>query len=156
LSGERTPYNDPQARGALIGLTHNTGAAELAQAVLEGVAFAFAQGQQVIAHAGVAIDTVSVIGGGARSAYWGEILATALHRSLIYRQQAAIGGAYGAARLAWYCKHGGEFSAAFPMPAIEHIINPITANYSRFSTKQRVFDELYQPLKPAFNALREE
>jgi len=65
-----------------------TGTAELAQAVLEGVALGFAQGQRVIEHAGVKIDTVAVIGGGARSTYWGEILATILQRSLIYRQQA--------------------------------------------------------------------
>lgn len=156
LSGERTPHNDPFARGALIGLSHNTGPAELAQAVLEGVALAFAQGQQVINRAGVHIETVAVIGGGARSPYWGEILATALQRSLTYRRQAAIGGAFGAARLAWYSQHGGDFTTAFPTQEIEHIINPVTTNYSRYHKKQSVFDSLYLQLKSSFKALNEE
>lgn len=150
LSGERTPINDAHARGALIGMTHSTGPAELAQAVLEGVAFAFAQGQRVIENAGVAINTVSVIGGGARSTYWGEILATVLQRPLVYRQQAAIGGAYGAARLAWYSRHGGEFSAVFPTQPIEHIIEPIASNDSFYQKKQRLFDQLYPQLKSTF------
>ncbi len=72
LSGERTPHNDPYARGAFIGLTHTSGPAELVQAALEGVALAFAQGQRVIDHAGVHIDTVAVIGGGARSILLGR------------------------------------------------------------------------------------
>lgn len=150
LSGERTPLNDPHARGALIGLTHNSGPAELTQAVLEGVAFAFAQGQKVIDHAGVRIDSVAVIGGGARSLYWGEILATALQRELVYRQQAAIGGAFGAARLAWYSDHGGDYHQAFPMQAIEQVIQPVRAHYPRYSHRQRLFDTLYHQLKDSF------
>lgn len=156
LSGERTPYNDPQALGALVGLTPASGPAELVQAVLEGVAFAFAQGQRVIEHAGVNINTVSVIGGGARSVYWGEILANALERPLLYRQQAAIGAAFGAARLAWFSEHKEEFSAAFPMPEIEHIIYPVAENYPGLRKKQRLFDPLYQQLKPTFKALNTE
>ncbi len=156
LSGERTPHNDPQARGAFVGLTHNTGSAELVQAVLEGVAFAFAQGQQVIEHAGVAIDSVAVIGGGARSSYWGEIIATTLQRPLTYRKQAAIGGAYGAARLAWYSEHGGEFSLAFPTQEIENIIYPAMVNYPSYQQKRRLFDSLYPQLKPSFKLLNEE
>lgn len=151
LSGERTPHNDPLARGAFVGLTHSTGPAELAQAVLEGVAFAFVEGQQVIAHAGVSIKTVAVIGGGARSAYWGKILATALQRDLVYRRQAAVGAAYGAARLAWYSQHQGEFTHAFPTPAIEHIINPVTSDYPCYQHKQSQFSQLYRSLKPLFS-----
>jgi len=156
LSGERTPHNDPYARGALVGMTQATGAAELVQAVLEGVAFAFAQGQTVIEDSGVGIDTVAVTGGGARSAYWGEILATVLQRPLIYRRQAAIGAAYGAARLAWYSQHGGEFSAAFPTQEIEHIISPIASKYSKYQRKQRLFESMYPQLKSSFKAFAEE
>jgi xylulokinase len=150
LSGERTPHNDPYARAAWVGMTANSRKFELVQAVLEGVAFAFAQGQQVIKNAGVDINTVSVIGGGARSAYWGEILATVLQRPLVYRQQAAIGAAYGAARLAWFSQHGGDFATAFPSPPIEHIIYPNTNGYKHLQKRQQLFAQLYQQLKPVF------
>ncbi len=67
LSGERTPHNDPQARGVLFGLSHDTDASAVGQAVLEGVAYAFADGLDVLIEAGATIDKISVIGGGARS-----------------------------------------------------------------------------------------
>ena len=73
LSGERTPHNDARAAGVFHGLRHDTDRAELGRAVLEGVAFALADGQQALADSGTAIGEVSVIGGGARSALWGRI-----------------------------------------------------------------------------------
>src|SRR5688500_16403869 len=100
LSGERTPHNDPHARGALFGLTHDSDAAAIGQAVLEGVAFAFADGLDVLIEAGATIDKISVIGGGARSMWWGGVLAAALKRPLIYRDGSEVGPAFGAGRLA--------------------------------------------------------
>lgn len=99
LSGERTPHNDPMATGTFVGLTHDTDRAALGRAVLEGVAFAFADAQDALLSAGTAIDSVSVIGGGARSALWGRIMASVLDRTLIYRAGGEIGPAQGAARL---------------------------------------------------------
>ena len=93
LSGERTPHNDPQARGVLFGLNHDSDAAAIGQAVLEGVAFAFADGLDVLIEAGATIDKISVIGGGARSMWWGGVLAAALKRPLIYRDASEVGPA---------------------------------------------------------------
>src|SRR5262249_45554921 len=95
LSGERTPHNDPGARGAFIGLAHATTRADLGRAVLEGVAFAFADGQEVLLAAGTEIRDVVVIGGGARSRLWGRILASALGRRLRYLAAGEIGPAFG-------------------------------------------------------------
>lgn len=100
LSGERTPHNDPHAMGVLVGIDHETDAAALGRAVLEGVAFAFADGQAALLGAGGAIDSVSVIGGGSRSALWGSILSSVLDRPLVYRKGGEVGPALGAARLA--------------------------------------------------------
>ena len=100
LSGERTPHNDPHATARFDGMTHRTTRAHLTQAVLEGVAFAFADCQEVIHTAGTQINTVSVIGGGARSQYWGKLIASILDRPLQYHQDATVGPAFGAARLA--------------------------------------------------------
>jgi len=71
LSGERAPHNDPNAKGVFFGLTHGTERHHLVRAALEGVAYAFADGQDALVAAGAEIDTVSVIGGGARSRFWG-------------------------------------------------------------------------------------
>ena len=98
LSGERTPHNDPQARGVLFGLNHDSDAAAIGQAVLEGVAFAFADGLDGLIEAGATIDKISVIGGGARSMWWGGVLAAALKRPLIYRDASEVGPALGAAQ----------------------------------------------------------
>jgi xylulokinase len=59
LSGERTPHNDPHAQGVFFGLTHDTDRAALGRAVLEGVAFAFADGQDALLEAGTAIESVT-------------------------------------------------------------------------------------------------
>src|SRR6201986_913781 len=95
LSGERTPHNDPNAQGVLFGLTHETGAAIVAQAVLEGVAFAFRDGMDALLASGVKIESISVIGGGARSNYWGKILSSVLRRPLSYRSSGDVGPAFG-------------------------------------------------------------
>src|SRR6202167_1013230 len=86
LSGERTPHNDPQARGVFFGLDSQTERADLALAVLEGVALAFADGMDVLLENGGVVGEISVTGGGARFAYWGTLLAAALNRALSYRQ----------------------------------------------------------------------
>jgi sugar (pentulose or hexulose) kinase len=75
LSGERTPHNNPQAKGVFFGLTHQHGPAELARAVLEGVGYALADGMDVVHACGVKPESITLIGGGARSAYWRQMLA---------------------------------------------------------------------------------
>jgi len=100
LSGERTPHNDPAAKGVFFGLTHETGRLALGRAVLEGVAFAFADAQAALVEAGARIGEVCVIGGGSRSGLWGRILAAVLERPLSFGAGGEVGPALGAARLA--------------------------------------------------------
>jgi xylulokinase len=100
LSGERTPHNDPNAQGVLFGLTHESDPAAIGQAVLEGVAFAFRDGMDALTDSGAQIETITVIGGGAKSHYWGAILSSVLGRPLVYRDGGEVGPAFGAARLA--------------------------------------------------------
>ena len=99
LSGERTPHNDPHARGVLFGLTHDSDGEAIGQAVLEGVAFAFADGLDALVEAGAEVGQISVIGGGARSPWWGKVLAAALGRTSIPARRAArVGSATGGGR----------------------------------------------------------
>ena len=100
LSGERTPHNDPHARGVFFGIRPDTTAADLTGAVLEGVALAFADGLDVLVEKGGTVGEITVTGGGARLPYWGELLAAALNRPMTYRLGGEVGAALGAARLA--------------------------------------------------------
>lgn len=100
LSGERTPHNNPQAKGVFFGLTHQHGPAELAQAVLEGVGFALADGMDVVHACGVQPVSITLIGGGARSEYWRQMLSDISGLQLDYRTGGDVGPALGAARLA--------------------------------------------------------
>ena len=74
LTGERTPHNDPHAKGVFFSLDQATGRGDLGWAVLKGAAFAFADGYDALAEAGTGLDEISVLGGGARSALWGRFL----------------------------------------------------------------------------------
>ncbi len=150
LSGERTPHNNPHAKGVFFGLTHNTDRATLVQAVLEGVAFAFADGQDVLLNAEQTIDEVSVIGGGAQSLYWGKILAAALNRPLLYREGGEKGPAFGAARLARLCHSGEPIDTVCTAPKISHEIRPDLGLTSQLAARKSKFTGLYQVLKTAF------
>lgn len=150
LSGERTPHNDPQARGVLFGLSHDSDAAAIGQAVLEGVAYAFADGLDVLIEAGATIDKISVIGGGARSMWWGSVLAAALGRPLIYRDGSEVGPAYGAARLARLAKTGEAAEDVCRPPPVRVVIEPNQRDIDQLAPKRRIFSKLYQDLRTRF------
>ncbi len=100
LSGERTPHNDADVRGAFAELSHDTGRAALTQAVLEGVAFSFRDCFDALAASGTRIAEADVIGGGSRSRAWVAIIAAVLGVPLHRLAEGEQGGAFGAARLA--------------------------------------------------------
>ena len=150
LSGERTPHNDPQARGVLFGLSHDSDAASIGQAVLEGVAYAFADGLDVLIEAGASIDKISVIGGGARSMWWGGVLAAALGRPLIYRDGSEVGPAYGAARLARLAKTGEAAEDVCRPPPVRVVIEPNDRDIDQLAPKRQLFSKLYQDLRARF------
>lgn len=150
LSGERTPHNDPHARGVFFGITHETSAEDLAAAALEGVALAFAQGRNVLTEMGGTIGEISVTGGGARFGFWGELLAAALERPLTYRQGSDVGAALGAARLGRLALTGEPVEAVCVPPPVLRIVQPDAALAALLASRHRIFRQLYQELKPAF------
>jgi xylulokinase len=156
LSGERTPHNDPNALGVFFGLDHDTDRGALGRAVLEGVAFAFADAQQALLDAGTEIDSVSVIGGGARSAAWGRILASVLERPLVYRRGGEVGPALGAARLARIGATGaapGEVCSELPR---DFVAEPEPALVEHYRERLPRFRALYSSLRACFDAARGE
>lgn len=100
LSGERTPYPDPLARGAWVGLTSRHRREYLTRALLEGVTFGLKDSFALLATAGLApVRQVHVAGGGAQSPLWRQILADVLGVELV-TVNTTEGAAYGAALLA--------------------------------------------------------
>ena len=154
LSGERTPHNDPHAQGVLFGLTHETDAASIGQAVLEGVAFAFRDGLDALLASGSAIGEITVIGGGARSMYWGKVLSTVLGRPLTYRDGGTIGPAFGAARLARLGIGKASIEDVCVRPPILNVVEPDDRLGNHYASVQLRFRDLYQSLKSSFSEAR--
>ncbi len=149
LSGERTPHNDPHARGVFLGLRADSGPAELVAAVLEGVALAFADGLDVLTERGDAVGEINVTGGGARLPYWGRLIAAALRRPLTYRSGGQVGAALGAARLARLA--AGETEAAVcAAPPLEHVVQPDAGLAALLASRRGTFQRLYRDLKSVF------
>ena len=150
LTGERTPHNNPNAKGVFFGLNSDTDAASLGRAVLEGVAFAFADGQQVLLDAGAQIDEVTVIGGGAKSPLWGRILASVLQRPLIYREGSEVGPAFGAARLARIGLESAPAHKVCVKGNVTQTILPDLKMQNYYEKQYITFKALYQSVKPYF------
>ncbi|WP_203311100.1 xylulokinase [Sphingomonas beigongshangi] len=147
LSGERTPHNDPQVRGGFLRLDHDTDPARLAQAVLEGVGFAFADGLAVLREAGTTIDRLAVIGGGARSRYWGQTLAAAMGVPLVYLHGGEVGPALGAARLARLAVDGGDPADICRPPPVAHVIEPDPTIAARLAPKYAAYRDAYSRIR---------
>ncbi|HSF84401.1 MAG TPA: xylulokinase [Acidimicrobiia bacterium] len=100
LSGERTPHNDPLARGAFVGLTVRHEIGHLTRAVMEGVAFSLRDVLEVMLAVGVERpEQVRISGGGARSPLWRQIVADTLQAE-VATVNTTEGAAFGAAMLA--------------------------------------------------------
>jgi len=153
LSGERTPHNDPHAKGVFFGMTPATTRADLGRAALEGVAYALADGQDALLAAGAEIGPVSVIGGGARSRLWGRILASVLDRSLHYHSGGEHGPAFGAARLARLAVTGEDFVAVCTRPPVEFSAEPVPVLRDRYQRRRGVFQRLYRDLRESFTEM---
>ncbi len=153
LSGERTPHNDPFAKASFIGMTHGTTNAELTQSVLESIAFAIADCEQVILETGASMENVSVIGGGAKSPYWGKIISSVLGRPLLYHNESTVGPAFGAARLALYEDSNLALEQVFIRPEIENTINQNLTIQKKLEYRLELYRKTYRKLKEVFKAI---
>jgi xylulokinase len=99
LTGERTPYPDPNARGVFFGLTLRHGKAHMTRAVLEGVTYGLRDSLELMRALGLSIEQVRASGGGARSLLWRQMLADVFDTEIV-TVKVTEGAAYGAALLA--------------------------------------------------------
>ena len=143
LSGERTPHNDPEANGVFAGLRAEHGAEALVYAVLEGVAFALADGLDVLRAAGAPLTSCMLVGGGARSRFWGQMLADVLQIPLQLPEGAEIGAALGAARLAMLAAGGGDEASVCVAPPVADVFSPDPAAAVAHAPRQARYRALY-------------
>ena len=149
LAGERTPHDDPLASGAVVGLSSDTVAADLALAALESVAFSLVDGRDALAAAGIGISRAGFIGGGARSRLWARIVASVLCIPLDIFVEGARGPAHGAARLARLAR--GEAAAdVLTSPEVAETIPPDPDMAAAYEPRLEAFRRLYRALRPEF------
>jgi xylulokinase len=150
LTGERTPHADAHAKAVFFGMTAATGPEELARAVLDGVAMGLRDGLDVILAAGSRVDSFTVLGGGSRSPWWGQLIAAALERPLAYREASAVGPALGAARLAQVASGEGTIQGTCVPPALVETVEPEAGLIDYFAERQPRFRALYADLQRSF------
>lgn len=148
LSGERTPHNDPHIRAAFLGLGNESTTGRMAAAVLEGVAFAHADGIDALRNAGTQIDELCVIGGGSRSAHWGRILSSVLGVRLVYLHGGEVGPALGGARLAQIAVTGASAAEVCTRPPVRTVIEPDSGLTASLAPKRARFRAAYAALAP--------
>ena len=146
LSGERSPHNHAEAQGALFGLTHAHGPAEIAYAVVEGVSFGLRDGLDTLARPS---GDLVLVGGGARSSWWAQLLADILEVPLAICEGGEAGGALGAARLAWLADGGAEAEVC-RLPQLRERFVPAAADAAGHAARHARFQALYAALRPVF------
>ncbi|MBC7284193.1 xylulokinase [Hoeflea sp.] len=151
LSGERTPHNDAKIRGCFAGLGHESDRLALTRAVVEGVSFAFRDSLEALAKAGTSLTRVTAIGGGSRSLYWLEALATVLNLPVDIPEGGDFGAAFGAARLGLIAAENADPLAVCTPPATASTIEPNRDLASAFDEAYGRYRSLYPAIKGAMS-----
>lgn len=151
LSGERFPVADSTVRGSITGITNTTAAADLAQAALEGVAFALRQGLELF---GLVPTTISLIGGGARSVAWCRIFANVLGREIRVFDESEYLPAMATASAALFTKETGPDYESFLMQLKQKIgyttYGPTAELATIYDKRYEAFKRLYPLLKQVY------
>ncbi len=155
LTGERTPYPDPLARGGFIGITVRHTQPAFTRSVLEGVAFGLRDSFELMKSAGMrSVQQVRVSGGGAKSRLWMQILADVLQSELV-TVNTTEGAAYGAALLAGV--GAGLWNtvddACSQVIQLTGRVVPAEAQVEQYQRFYEIYRSLYPALRPAFNQL---
>jgi xylulokinase len=155
LSGERTPYPDPLARGAWVGLTHRHGRGHLTRAVLEGVAFGLKDSFELMRTAGQGeIRQVRASGGGTKSRLWRQIMADVLECELV-TVNTSEGAAYGAALMAGVSAGIWKDlpSACAACVQVSGVTSPESQRAESYQRAYSIYHNLYPALKSSFDRM---
>lgn len=154
LMGERSPYNNPNARAVFIGMTMDTTRADMTQAVLEGVAFALRDSFEVAKSLGISIRRTKICGGGAKSPLWKKIIANVLNISvdvLETEEGPSLGGAMLAAVAC------GEYatvdSAADAIVKVVDTVEPEPELAAKYEARYMQYRSIYPACEGVFDKL---
>ena len=151
LMGERSPHNDPSARGVFAGMSLDTTRSDMTQAVMEGVAFAIRDSVEIVRSLGLDIKASNLCGGGAKSPIWRQIFANVLNLEL-FVPESEEGAGYGAAILAMVA--AGEYAsvleacAAMPRGGTKYAPDP--AIVALYDERYEIYKALYPAIQPIF------
>lgn len=154
LTGERTPHGDSEIRGGFSGLGETTSQASLMRAVVEAVAFSFADAAKALAEAGTVPGALLAIGGGTRSDFLMQTIADATECRLGRSDGADIGPALGAARLACVASGGGSTAEVMTAPEVRRWFEPRLADGDRLRSRLAGYRALYPALRSVQSAMR--
>lgn len=144
LTGERTPHNDPEASASFSGIRAGHAQAALAYAAMEGVAFCFIDNLNVMNDAGAKLNECILVGGGARSAFWGQMFADCLGVPLELPDGAELGAALGAARLGMLAANAGDERDICTKPKIARRFEPRSDIRATLEPRLQKFRALYK------------
>ncbi len=154
LAGERTPHADPLARGAFVGLTLKHTRGHMVRSILEGVTYSLRDCLAIIEEQGVAVKQIRVSGGGAKSAFWRQMQADVLAKTVV-TMAADEGPGYGVALLA--AVGAGEFKDV--VEACDATVKTTRETKTNAKIKPRydagfpVYQKLYRSLRDDFRAI---
>jgi xylulokinase len=151
LSGERTPYADPNARGLFFGISYLHGPDHFVRSIMEGVAFSQLDCLSLIKSLNINSEHIILLGGGSKSSTWRQIISDILNYK-VFTLNVEEGPAFGAALIA-----GVGFGI---YPGIEEIVekiiekdkenNPIDENVKKYKKFYNVYTSLYLDLRQNF------
>ena len=155
LMGERSPHNNPNARGTFIRMTMDTTRADMYQAVLEGVGFALRDSFEVAKSLGIKIERTKICGGGAKSPLWKKIVANVLDIPVDIPENEQGPSMGGAMLAAVGC---GEFAsveeAADKLVKVIDTVEPDAELTAKYDVRYNQFKQIYPTVKPVFDIIK--
>ena len=155
LMGERSPHNDPNARGTFIGMTMDTSRADMTQAVLEGVAFALRDSLEVAKSLGIHLERTKICGGGAKSPLWKKMIANILNLKVDViesEEGPAMGGAMLAAVACGEYASVEEIAEKFVK--VTGTVEPDPELVAKYEDRYQKFRQIYPACKPLFEIIK--
>ena len=146
LGGERTPHNDAAVRASFLNLDHGTDRRAMTRAVIEGVTFAVRDSFDALTSTGTKIERLLAVGGGSKSEYWVQAIATTLGLSISIPISGDFGGAFGAARLGMMAAGGSPLDVA-TAPKIVRVVDPVPSLQDDFLSGLSSYRAAYRALK---------
>lgn len=153
LMGERSPWWNPQARGAFVGLSMPHTKPQMARAVLEGVTFGLRQILDSLREQTPGIDALRLIGGGGKSRLWPQILADVFGLPIHMLELTGEATSWGAAVAAGVGAGLYDWSIAAERSQVVQVVEPNPANRQCYEEMLAIFTESYLALAPIYAKL---